>query len=358
MVPPGEAYARVRRAAAHLSGRQLFKKIDSTLRGNVGPELRAVLDEYRGARAMVCSALPREGRVVRQGIALLNGVPVHLTCYGTHPLTPCRVSDIRVLLRRSGVDAVLVGVDDVRRGSDCLRRTVASTTEEAVVLDAETDDDLRVIAEAFPPGDAAWVACGSSGLAAAVAAASGRDSRRLPHSVAAALHPALCVIGSRNPTTVAQVEALSAYGNVATIIDIDAQELVAEYPNRTTARWVDFASAALAEGRAAVLTTSLGPLIDHRRADIAMRLGDLARTISGRVSAGAFLLSGGSTAWSVCRNLDVEALAVTGEIERGVVTATALTGEHAGAPIHNQGGRIRRRRDARADTGVPETRRR
>ena len=336
-VSPGEAYARVRRAAAHLAGRQLFKKIDSTLRGNVGAELRAVLDESAPARVFVCPALPREGRTVRGGVALLGGVPVHLTSYGSHPATPCRESDVRSVLRDGGIDSFLVGLDDVRQGPDHLRQVIASTDSEAIVIDAESESDLSAIALAFPLGDTRWVACGSSGFAAALAEVSGRHHHRLRRTVASGTRRTMAIIGSRNPRTVAQVEALAADDD-CTVAGIDAAALLAADLSLQSGPWVNPAVDALSSGHPPILTTSLSPLIREKRAEVAQRLGELARLTAERVAIDVFILSGGATAWSVCRSLEVSALAVRGELEPGVVTAVALNGAHSGTTFVTKAG--------------------
>jgi len=61
----------------------VFKKLDSTLRGNVGAELAAVLTTQRGAMtqqehivAVLAPAFPANGRTTKQGKQLLNGKPL------------------------------------------------------------------------------------------------------------------------------------------------------------------------------------------------------------------------------------------------------------------------------------------
>jgi len=259
----------------------------------------------------------------------LNGVPVHLTSYGSHPETPCRESDVRALLRHAGIDSSLVGLDDVRQGPDHLRRVIASSGFEAIVLDAESESDLFAIARAFPLGDERWVACGPSGFAAALAAVSGRQPGRLPHDIATGTRRTVAIIGSRNPRTVAQVEALAADRDCA-IASIDAAALLAPDSSGQPGSYVDIAVDAVSGGRPAVLTTTLTPLIYYQRADIATRLGEFARLTAERVPIDIFVLSGGATAWSVCQSLGVNALAVRGELEQVVATAVALDGVHAG----------------------------
>ena len=48
-----EAYARSKEAAERLGGRHLFKKLDGTMRGNVGQEVDGMLDGLGWQRALV-----------------------------------------------------------------------------------------------------------------------------------------------------------------------------------------------------------------------------------------------------------------------------------------------------------------
>jgi uncharacterized protein YgbK (DUF1537 family) len=123
-----------------------FRKLDSLLRGNGGIELAATLGALAVRRCVVAPAFPFHRRVTRGGLQWFND--------GT----------------------------DWRRGGEDLRATLASRgikvrlarpgdpIEEGVSLwDAETDGDLRRIAEAGARHGDSVLWCGSAGLAAALA---------------------------------------------------------------------------------------------------------------------------------------------------------------------------------------------
>ena len=70
-LPPEEAYGIVRRAAeqAWAAGAQyIYKKTDSALRGNIGAELRAVMDGTGEEPLAFIPAFPQMGRTTREGI--------------------------------------------------------------------------------------------------------------------------------------------------------------------------------------------------------------------------------------------------------------------------------------------------
>src|SRR6478672_4213431 len=79
-VTPEEAKARVLALASIASGAQLiYKKTDSTLRGNIGPELAALSSLARRSRIAYVPAYPAVQRTARDGRLYVNGTPVNET---------------------------------------------------------------------------------------------------------------------------------------------------------------------------------------------------------------------------------------------------------------------------------------
>ncbi|HCJ93654.1 MAG TPA: hypothetical protein DHV69_00045, partial [Sphaerochaeta sp.] len=83
---------------AFLNPREIFKKIDSTLRGNVGAEIDAVMGASGFRVACVAPATPRNGRTVRDGLCYVNGIPLAATEVANDPFTPVQGSDVRMII--------------------------------------------------------------------------------------------------------------------------------------------------------------------------------------------------------------------------------------------------------------------
>jgi uncharacterized protein YgbK (DUF1537 family) len=66
-------------------GMHIFKKIDSTLRGNPAEEIAAMLDVIQAqeprVRVVMAPAFPATGRTVRDGQVLVHGLPLPFTEY-------------------------------------------------------------------------------------------------------------------------------------------------------------------------------------------------------------------------------------------------------------------------------------
>jgi uncharacterized protein YgbK (DUF1537 family) len=202
---PADRAAELAAAALHDHGyeRLVFKKIDSTLRGNLAAEIGALA--AGGRPIVVCPASPATGRIVLDGVLHVDGIPLHHTeswaVEGSSP--PCGVADA---LRPLAAATVPLGV--VRGPGAAASLAKALTTADVAVCDAVTTADLRaVVAAGFelsrPPH---WV--GSAGLADALASALRPSSHRRRKPVVAG--PALAVVGSAHAASRAQADVLAA----------------------------------------------------------------------------------------------------------------------------------------------------
>lgn len=133
-LPPTDAYWVVREAVLAARGvPYVYKKTDSVLRGNIGAELAAAMDA-RGVEGMpFIPELPSMGRVAREGIYYVDGVPVSKSPLGQDPFDPVTTSDIRALITRQTDRTVSIRELGVN--------TKASFSG-IVAYDAETDEDL------------------------------------------------------------------------------------------------------------------------------------------------------------------------------------------------------------------------
>lgn len=85
---------------------QLYSKycstFDSRKEGNIGPIIDSILEKYNIKYTVISPALPVNGRVVKNGHLIVNGVPVNETHMKHHPLTPMWDSDLTELMRPQG----------------------------------------------------------------------------------------------------------------------------------------------------------------------------------------------------------------------------------------------------------------
>lgn len=340
------------------AGRRLFKKIDSTLRGNIAAEICALTD--RAGMAIVAPAFPHAGRTTRNARQMVFGVPVEESELWRNEGIVGK-GDLQAMLSVAGLRVATVGLSGIRNGPTELAATLAShrtSGVQAVVCDAETDDDLRCIAQASIALDQVfWV--GSAGLAAPLfealceAGASTAPSapsvppapsiETLPGSAAlrSGLHRSprgvLVVVGSMSSVSHRQVAMLqaNAAGSIERI-DIDATALT-EPAHPDALALADRVGQALAAGRHVVVSLGQDQRLDA--ADGARFVNHLAaHLVPAAVHAAALLVTGGETARALLSAMGVRSLAVAEELESGVALLVADEGECRGLAVVTKAG--------------------
>jgi uncharacterized protein YgbK (DUF1537 family) len=301
----------------------LFKKIDSTLRGNVAEELAAALETlrevYPGAVAVMAPAFPAIGRTTVNGTQLADGSPLHELDIWRHQRIRGR-ANIPDMLREPGLECGLLELSAVRSGHRALSQLLNSTAEKADVLvcDAETDADLYEIAAASfeSPRKVIWV--GSAGLAYQLPRAAGIVSaaKSEPIRLRPNAGPFLFVIGSLSRKSIEQVGALISSSQTIQIA-VPPDVLLA---GEDSVRWHDFAHQLGSEirmNRDVVLSPGPEPQLDlSQRPSLAAALARMATLVRNEI--GALIASGGETARAVLQSWGVARLCLLGEIERGI----------------------------------------
>lgn len=98
-----EAYEKVKEATSFLIEKinpdYFYKKIDSTIRGNIAVEVLAMLEVLEWDASVIIPAFPAESRVTVGGYHLLKGVPIERTEMARDPYSPICESHIPTLLK-------------------------------------------------------------------------------------------------------------------------------------------------------------------------------------------------------------------------------------------------------------------
>jgi 4-hydroxythreonine-4-phosphate dehydrogenase len=230
------------------------------------------------------------------------------------------------MLYRSGLRSAPLNLAAVRGDRAAFDRAVSDSAESAdvIVCDAETDDDLRAIAQAAArlQGRAVWV--GSAGLAHELPRAIGLA---LSETDAVAQLPVtagstLFVVGSASRTTSQQVAELLSASDICSIVVPPGVLL----EGSDGPMWAGFTSrldeAARLE-RDVILTCGCETeveVIDRPR--LSQSLGEMSETLRSKV--GALVVSGGATARKVLDRWGVMNLQLYGELERGVPISSTV----------------------------------
>lgn len=232
-IDPREAYDRVKNALAVTrdDGVKLYaKRIDSTLRGNLGSETDAFLDLLGPDYIAVCvPCFPSSGRVLVGGYLLVNGVPLQKTEVAKDPKNPITTSSAKLLyLAQSRYPLETIHLDDIAKGIDSLAARMGQAVKNGariLVCDSVTMEDMETIVDALLRAGIRFIPV-DPGVFTATAA-----KRVLPRKKVTGPGKVLMAIGSVNGVARAQVkELLGGLDICHTYLDIG--EVLESLPRR------------------------------------------------------------------------------------------------------------------------------
>jgi len=319
----------------------VYKKIDSTLRGNIGSEIDSILHHSSLAGAIIAPAYPKCGRIVVGGFQLVNNQLLEDTEFARDYKNPIKDSYLPDLLAKQSESQVYpISIKEIRSGN--LQDLIVQKLLDGYklfILDSVETGDLDRIAESMESyyGRFLWV--GSAGLADSIAKrrVSRNKSFRAPLNYAheVGLFPTLVLAGSMNSMTRRQIQYLAKRGY--SIFEIDPlllldhrkrdgeiQELIQEVERK------------LFSENCCVLTTKQNEKVRaeikafkdlHQLTNIeignkiAYQFGRIGAILTKRVRLAGLVLTGGDIAFHTCDQLDINKVEIIGEVEEGIPLA-------------------------------------
>lgn len=373
---PGDAYARVQAVAERFKPypvRRYAKRIDSTLRGNLGAETDALLDTL-GDRfmAFVVPCFPSASRIHIGGYLLVSGVPLHRTDAADDPKNPVRTSRPSVLFaQQSRYPVATVGLEDLLEDEPALTEKLQAYHDagiRTVVFDAVSETDIGQIAHLAVHSGIPFVAVDPGPFTAAVTAADKEDPAashfaEIPTdqpadtgSTAAMWPQILLAIGSVCGVARRQLEILKARQELL-MVTIQIGELVKGESERR-AEVVRVRNEIAAQCHKFQVCCIVGCGIDpDQRVDFASAAaccGLTEDTLSERVNASigemvdlilaadcrfnALYTSGGDITVAVCRQLGAVGMNLVGEVLPLAAYGTLIKGRYEGMKMITKGG--------------------
>ena len=294
----------------------LFKKVDSTLRGNLATELAATLRAFRESStshsyAMILTpALPAQGRTTIGGRQMVHGRPLEETnLWKCGPLMPR--SNIAEMLRDSRLSSHLLDLATLRSQKLEARIAEFAHTTDVLICDAETDDDLARIASAAIQSELSLWA-GSAGLAAQFPSAVGLLKQPARPQGDFRNGPTLIVVGSATSTSLDQANQLAAQPEVVTIrVTLNA--------GREIGKAAAEISVALRLGRDTLVVLEAAHGCEAQM--FAKSVSETVRPSAGLV--GGLVVTGGETARAILDALGIHRLLLLEEVMPGLPFSVA-----------------------------------
>ncbi|MEJ2648075.1 MAG: four-carbon acid sugar kinase family protein [Sedimentisphaerales bacterium] len=307
----------------------IYKKLDSTMRGNIGAEIDGAIEATSARAAFVVPAMPSMGRTTIGGVCYVNGIPVGQTEAARDPKSPVLISDISAIIAEQSKRTVqYIGLEEVRSSLESLCERITSLIIkgiEIIVIDASTNDDLETIAKAVSKIDEPGVFVGSPGFAEYIGRMpelggsnkekSGRKHLRDNHSDAVVI-----AAGSVSEVTMKQV-CHAMRERLVQAIDLDIEMIFNQKEDELT-RVIENARTALAQGKDTIIRPAKNPEDVEKARELAAQAGLNAFECSEKI--GMFL---GDAINRICREFKPRGLVLTGgDIAIKVIKAMKVTG--------------------------------
>jgi len=353
-VSPADAYRQVAQAAALVKGGRfdaVYKKVDSTLRGNVGVEIDAIMDTCGYQLAVVAPAFPKNGRVTVGGLHLLNCAPLEATEIARDPKFPVKESHLPTLLATQTKRKVgHIGLKTVIAGQSAIEAELARLCQagmEVVVCDIWQDEQFGALAGAIVKLAIPTLWVGSAGLAEYLPAAlglGGGQSGRAPVAV---------IAGSVSNVTRGQIAKLTERPDMVYVMVTPVALLTTEARQAEVERCYQAAAAAVAAGKNAVIASGysddivattkaqaqkLGLDSQQTGTLIAEGLGEIGKALALNLTLSGLVLTGGDIAVAVCTALEATGLKVSTEVAPGIPLGALQGGLRDGLRVVTKAG--------------------
>lgn len=337
---PEIARQLVRQAIQNMTGRIIYKKIDSTLRGNIGEELQAIAELIASQKVVIAPAFPAVDRTTVDGILLVKGVPVAQTQFASDPISPVKESSIPKLLKQSiNGEIGCVSLKEIEDGPEVLRDIISKRPEDFVVCDVVKQSHLRDIAQAALLGGGKWLLCGSGGLARELHLFLANITKKeKKQDEVKEVGPVLVVVGTRN--LVAAKQLLRAHEILdIPVLNLDLEKLnVRDIGSGRLGGLSGEIDKLISEGNGLVISSTFSRYVPAFKKDIAVIIAEIVANILASYMFVGLFLSGGDIAMYTCRRLNVSAIEVHGEIEPGVPAGKIVGGQYTGMRVITKAG--------------------
>ena len=232
-IEPDEARERAKEATTsllnNLGVEHLYKKIDSTIRGNIAMEIMGVIEASDYDVAIVMPAFPNEGRITVGGYHLLKGVPIERTEFARDPRAPIYESHIPTVLR-NGLPAneqdivALIELNTVKQGAGPILAKLNELIlagKKLIVADALSSVDIEQVMLALKKCNTRILPCGSAGAAQAMCDIVYPETKYEQEPLELPALPKLIVSGSASELAATQIKRLASDEDVDDIYVID-----------------------------------------------------------------------------------------------------------------------------------------
>lgn len=331
-----EAYRKVSGDVAEVNFadyKYVIKKVDSTLRGNVAVEIKALDEAYHSDLVLFMPALPDLGRTTVNGIHQLNGTRITETELAKDPKKPVKEDHIGRLLEKVYTEPVnLITLEEIHQ------ENLDFSRGRLYACDAVTNKDMQTVLKEASKLDKKILYVGTAAMA---------DNL---FEIDMPVKPSMALVASLSSVTAGQVKYAENAG--AKLVQVPVYEIL---EGKSQQIYVEEAVKLLQEGNDTIVLSSAsydraeydktlerssklgmtGPEVSLKTQNI---MGEIAKSILQKTAVSGVFLTGGDTAIGMFDKLGAQGSRILGEVAVGIPIMSLVGGEQEGLPVITKAG--------------------
>ncbi len=214
-----------------------YKKIDSTVRGNIAVEVISALEALDWDAAVIMPAFPSEGRTTVGGYQLLNGTPIERTEMAADPHSPITESHLPSMMKHQLGENLenLVGLIELKTvldGAGPILRRINELIEDGkriIIVDSVSDTDIKQTVLAVQKSEYKILPVGNAAAAKVLSNIWFPNENGIDRNIKVPKMPKFIVSGSATHITADQIKALEKnciYSEKSKIYELDMDTIM------------------------------------------------------------------------------------------------------------------------------------
>lgn len=308
---PNTAYQKVQaiiRKMRELKVDYIYKKTDSALRGNIGAELEAVLQESGIGLLPFVPAYPMNNRITVEGCQYVDGLPVNLSKLGQDPFTPVK-------------SALIADVIHIQSEIPVTQTTFwkePSALNGICVYNASSNEELERIGHTLKDRDQIAVTAGCAGFAEFLPEILGLTKTLIKPEIQS--RRILVISGSVSEISICQVDYMRKRGiSVATLFELEDPNQVEEMIQAAKKGIKDQGIFILESVSNAEQVEKDVKLRKGDREAVMDRMAAIVKSLLEEIAIDTLFVIGGDTLQSIMDAMDFEGIMPKCELMPGIV---------------------------------------
>lgn len=312
-----------------LSKRPIYKKIDSTIRGNIGAEIETLMAATHHEIAIVVPAFPDMNRIVKNGICYVDNIELIKTEFASDPKTPISSSLItECITQQTSLKCTSIILDDVRQNklAQTIQNEITHNNTKIIVIDAETNNDLALIAEQINTLKYKVLLVGSAGLINYLPIQYIKPDLKPPKRNNENM---LVIAGSMSKITQLQIEHAAKAKNIWQIITIDIKTLLPIFTDEQLENYCRQITQTFNNNKNCIIRTCKDDNERHlieqycqqyhfTRKELGEHISLCLGLIVKKIEINNLFLTGGDIAIAIAKSLGATGFHLEGEVSPGV----------------------------------------